>query len=260
MADIKDIAIVKNGTPTNTDISGDALVMLELLLGGVAGTRLTKATLDNLIANSHASGSDNQSITAGNGLTGGGSGATISLDIGAGDGIIVNADDIAVDGTVLRSAQLGTANGIATLDASGILTESERPQGSFINKVAGEAFAANETIAVRYAISGETAGRIYKLDPTDDAKSDPIGLVRPTSAVTAGDSITVILAGELTSHIDFTASQDEGKPIFVTTNGVPTVTDPGSGFNLIQLGMVSNVGVGTSIIGIQAPRLIAIRP
>lgn len=93
-----------NGIPTMVDLTADELVVLSITLGGSGGTNLTKTQLDTLIANSHASGSDNQSIVAGAGLTGGGSGATVTLDVGAGDGISVGADSVAVDGTVIRSS------------------------------------------------------------------------------------------------------------------------------------------------------------
>lgn len=261
MVDIRYIAQVgPGGSVSNLDVSDDALILNEIILGGISGTRYTEAQLNSLISNSHVSGSDNQSITAGSGLTGGGSGATVPLNVGQGDGILVNADDVAVDSTVLRTTQLGVANGVASLDSGGQVPLSQLPSIGILNKLAGEAFSANVTVVVRYAISGETAGRIYKLDPTDNAKSDPIGLVMPSSALSPGDPISVVMVGEMDSSVDFTASQDEGLPVFVGAAGAPVVADPGAGFNLVQVGMVSDVGAGTSVIGIQAPRLVAIRP
>ncbi|MBN1587460.1 MAG: hypothetical protein JW937_08580, partial [Candidatus Omnitrophica bacterium] len=64
---------------------------------------------------------DIEGVTAGTGLTGGGSSGTVTLDIGQGTGIVVNADDIAVD--------VGTgANQIVQLNAS-----SQLPAVSGVN-------------------------------------------------------------------------------------------------------------------------------
>lgn len=105
---------------------------------------------------------------AGNGLTGGGGSA---LAVGAGTGIQVNANDVAV----LYSPAVK------------------------IPAIAGEAFAANTTFAVRYALSGETAGRIYKADK-DASVSDKfyvVGVIQPSSALSAGDPIDLIIQGEV---------------------------------------------------------------
>jgi len=57
-------------------------------------------------------------IDAGSGLTGGGTGSTgavsLTLNAGAGDGITVNADDIAVDSTVVRTSGTQTVAGAKT--------------------------------------------------------------------------------------------------------------------------------------------------
>lgn len=57
---------------------------------------------------------DIESVTAGAGLTGGGSSGAVSLAVGAGSFIIVNADDIAVDAT-----STNTASKVVARDASG---------------------------------------------------------------------------------------------------------------------------------------------
>lgn len=64
--------------------------------------------------------------------------------------------------------------------------------------VAGESFAADTSFLVRWAISGETAGRVYKADK--DATSAQhwavIGLARSVAGVSAGGSINVVMLGE----------------------------------------------------------------
>lgn len=57
---------------------------------------------------------DIESVTAGAGLTGGGTSGAVSLAVGAGSYIIVNADDIAVDAT-----STNTANKVVVRDGSG---------------------------------------------------------------------------------------------------------------------------------------------
>jgi len=65
----------------------------------------------NFVANEHINHTS-VSITAGNGLTGGGNiSSTRTLNIGSGDGITVNSDSIQVDGTVLRTNGFGIVSG-----------------------------------------------------------------------------------------------------------------------------------------------------
>ncbi len=83
MATRSKLAAVLNGLVQNVDLSGDQLVLDSVQVGGGSGTVLTKTILDGLIANSHAPSSDNQNIIAGDGLSGGGSGASVTLDVDA---------------------------------------------------------------------------------------------------------------------------------------------------------------------------------
>jgi hypothetical protein len=114
--------------------------------------------------------------------------------------------------------------------------------------VAGEAFAANTTFAVRWARTGETAGRVYKAD--NDASSNDnfyvIGVAFSTSAVSAGDDITVIKIGQhtlQTSDSPFAAA-DVGKPVFLTTSGGFSVTAPTAADTAVtRIGMVRNTNL-----------------
>lgn len=89
MAQRSKLAVILNGLPQNVDLSADELVLDSVRLGGGSGTLLTKAILDGLISNSHAPMSDNQNIIAGDGLTGGGSGASVTIDV---DDSVIRAD------------------------------------------------------------------------------------------------------------------------------------------------------------------------
>lgn len=119
MATQTKLAQILNGLVQNIDLSADELQLGSVRYGGGAGTLLDKTTLDSLIANSHASGSDNQTITAGAGLTGGGSGATVTVNIGAGTGMLVNADDIAIDFGTTGSKAISATDLAATTNGKG---------------------------------------------------------------------------------------------------------------------------------------------
>lgn len=103
--------------------------------------------------------------------------------------------------------------------SSGVISESV---------VAGESFAANTTFAVRWAITGETAGRIYKAD--DDAtttdKFHVVGMLKVGSALSAGDPCTLTKFGTLSqaSGDSAFASGDVGKPVFLTSSGAWSIT------------------------------------
>lgn len=96
--------------------------------------------------------------------------------------------------------------------------------------VAGEAFAANTTFAVRWAVSGETAGRVYKADQ-DSTTSDKfwvIGIGFSVAGVSAGGNLTVVMLGShtlLAGDSSFSAG-DIGKPVFLTAAGAFSITAP----------------------------------
>ena len=122
--------------------------------------------------------------------------------------------------------------------------------------VAGESFAANTTFAVRKAINGETDGRVYKadIDASGVDKYHVIGLVYSTGAVAAGENIVVVMLGEITSSVAFTASQDEGKEVFLAASGAVTLSAPsGNEQASFHCGSVSLVGAaGTAKIFVSA--------
>jgi len=89
--------------------------------------------------------------------------------------------------------------------------------------IAGEAFAANTTFAVRFAKDGETAGRLYKAD--FDASTDDnfyvIGVIQPSSALSAGDPIDYIIQGEvaLLANDSVFAAAEIGEPVHLLASG-----------------------------------------
>jgi hypothetical protein len=114
--------------------------------------------------------------------------------------------------------------------------------------IAGESFAANTSFMVRYALTGQTAGRVYKAD--FDASSSNnfyvVGFVQPTSAVSAGGSIDVIVHGLMTlaaSDVAFAAGEI-GQPVHLKATGawdaVSQITYA-SGQASVSVGIVAEV-------------------
>lgn len=129
--------------------------------------------------------------------------------------------------------------------------------------VAGEAMAANSSFLLRMAVDGETAGRVYKADTAAGAEGSEtnhfyvIGMVSTTTAVAAGDSVSVVLMGETatgSSDTPFSAA-DIGKPVFLGAGGVLTVVAP-SGLNIavVRVGTV----MSTTSVMIQGIQLLGI--
>lgn len=89
--------------------------------------------------------------------------------------------------------------------------------------VAGEAFAADTSFLVRLALTGETAGRVYKADKDASAtqKWAAIGLARSVAGVSAGGNINVVMLGEAALGANDTSfgAGDVGKELFVGTAG-----------------------------------------
>lgn len=189
-------------------------------------------------------GSNNLRIAAsaaGAGLTGG---AGSALAVGAGDGITVNADDIAVNTTAIAGSGLendGSNNlRIATSAAGAGLTGgggsalavSYAPMLRKNSVIVGESFAANTTYAVRWAMDGETAGRVYKADK-DTSSADKFHVIGVLSvggsALSAGNTADLYMLGAevaKATNDPSLAGTDVGKPVFLTAGGALTMTAP----------------------------------
>lgn len=217
------------------DVPGDA-GKLRARVDGVTierhsgGLRVVAGGIDtNELADNGVTEAKLNASVAGNGLTGGG-GSPLAVGANADGSIQVNADDIAVNSAPLfrRTA------------------------------VAGEAFAANTTWLVRWAMDGETAGRIYKAD-NDAALEDNfyvIGIAFSSTSVAAGDSITLIPLGThtLQSSDSSFAGADIGKPVFLDAAGAFTVTAPTTTNDaVVRVGMVqttTSLWVQPEVIGV----------
>ena len=123
----------------------------------VAGTGISLAPDDGAdtitISSTGVSG-----VTAGDGLTGGGGGGSVTLNVGAGNGIDVSADSIAVDFPLhLSGSYGGYALEVITTSDSGIAIRGEAGQdvtiGSAIG-VVGVAAGSNPSVGQRAGVFG----------------------------------------------------------------------------------------------------------
>lgn len=89
--------------------------------------------------------------------------------------------------------------------------------------VAGESFAADTSFFVRWALTGETAGRVYKADKDASASNKymAIGIAKSVAGVSAGGNIQVTILGEHTLGANDSAfsSGNVGLELFVGTAG-----------------------------------------
>ena len=114
----------------------------------------------------------------------------------------------------------------AVFDALALKSDTTHTHNRIVKTfVAGEAFAANTTFLVRMAITGETAGRVYKADKDASAANEfyVMGIVEGNgaAAISAAANIDVILLGEITlgsSDTNFAAAE-VGEPVHLLATG-----------------------------------------
>ena len=163
--------------------------------------------LSGFVANEHIDHSG-VSITAGAGLTGGGDiTATRDIAVGAGTGVTVNADDIAIGQDVGTNADV-TFNSVTSDDFIGSLNGAVQ-------------FEAKATVALNkgdavyvVGISGNTP-TIAIADSNDAAKMPSFGLAASSASI--NDVIEVVTFGTL-KNIN-TSSFSEGDVLFISSNG-----------------------------------------
>jgi hypothetical protein len=96
-------------------------------------------TVTNGIYTTTISSNATTGVTAGAGLTGGGTVGALTVNVGAGDGVTVNANDIAVDSTVARTTGTQTIGGAKTFSSyiTGSITGSDAKFTSITGSHAG---------------------------------------------------------------------------------------------------------------------------
>ncbi len=208
-------------------------------LGNATGTLNIARIADASITNTKLV-NDSITISAGNGLTGGGTtalGGTNTLNIGAGSGITVNANDVAVDATVAR------------LNANANFTASLQQGGNDVCTTAGNCAGVGGV----GDISGSgTNNRIAMFNGTKTLTSSTLLQSAGTLTLDTGNNF-VLTAGNLTL-----SSGDLNVTGAGTFSGTVTATDfSGSGASLTSLnasqltsGTVASARISGSYTGI----------
>ena len=105
---------------TDSGSGQDEAISSGEVLTFVGGTNTTVTNVGNTITIRNDNAADIESVTAGTGLTGGGSSGSLTLNVIGGSGINSNANDIAVDSTVLRTTGGQTIAGVTRINSLGI--------------------------------------------------------------------------------------------------------------------------------------------
>ena len=112
-------------------------------------------------------------VTAGTGLTGGGTSGTPTLNVIGGDGITANADNITVDSTVIRTTGNQSMSGVKTFTGDTAWTDGN----SFYVAGAGGGRVSLPAGASYFSSSGTHTGAVkIKLPTASKGKSDMISL------------------------------------------------------------------------------------
>ena len=149
------------------------------ILGG-SGIDVTHSGKTITVTNTNDA--DITGVTAGSGLIGGGSSGTVTLNIGSGDGITVNADNVTVDSSVVRTS------GTQTLAGNKTLTGSTQIDSLNING------------AYSFPTADGTINQVLTTNGSGTLAFQPVSAIGLTS-VTGGDGLTATV-GVGTTELD----------------------------------------------------------
>ena len=252
----------------NDEIYGANFVTEDMLNDNIVGADELKVTGNGAagqILTSNADGTfswttgvtgDITGVEAGDGLTGGGTGGDVTLNVAAGTGITVTANEVALDTTVQDEITLNTAKvGITTAQAADIVTNNGKVSDQTVTLTEG----ANVTITGTYPdftiASDDVVGAVTSvntevgavvLDTADIAENTNLyyteARVAANSAVaanTAKTGITTAQAGEITANnAKVTNATHTGD---VTGDGVLTIAN-----NVVNATKLDVTGDGTA--------------
>jgi hypothetical protein len=206
---------------------------------GVAdGSRLTynSSTGEFDIA---AEAGDIESVTAGSGLTGGGTAGDVTLNIGAGTGVTVNADDIAIGQDVATTANVTFAS--VTADLTGDVTGNADTATTLetARTIGGVSFDGSANInlpGVNAAGNQDTSGNAATATALETARSIALsgdatgsanfdGSANATISATLADSGVTAGSYGSTTAIPAITVDSKGRVTAVSTNSISTSFD-----------------------------------
>ena len=150
---------------TDTGNAGAEAISSGETLTFTGGTNITVTNTGNTVTIRNDNSADIEAVTAGTGLTGGGSAGAVTLNVIGGDGITANANDVQVDSTVVRTtgaqsiAGNKTLTGSTRIDSLGINGAYDLPTADGTNnQVLSTDGAGNLTFKDVTAIGGTITG------------------------------------------------------------------------------------------------------
>jgi hypothetical protein len=198
--------------------------------------------------------------------------SAIQLDGSTSGSITLSASATTTPYSVLFPPAQGAVSSVLQNDGSGNLSWGIISSTPAISNVftAGENFAANTSFIVRWAMNvlSETTDTVYKADYSTVSYDEfwGIGIAFSTTAVTAGQNITVYSFGSYTLGSNDTpfSTSNTGDPVWLTTAGAFSVVAPsGSSEADLKIGIVMSttqiwidgqmMGIGSSTGGGPVP-------
>jgi len=211
-------------TAASIDVANDSFAIIDAtdnsskkesiadFITAIAGTNLTAT---NGVLSSTA---DVSSVTAGAGLTGGGSSGDLTLDVVGGNGITVNANDIVTDDDYIKG--LFSAGGDLSYDSSTGEFSFTNDAGDIESVTAGDGLSGGGTsgaVSLALDLNELTAATV-------DVSADSIALIDATDNSSKKESIA-----DLVSGIAGTGLTASGGQLSLTDTGYVTGVTAGSG-------------------------------
>jgi len=163
---------------------------------------------------------------------------------------VTDFDSAAKSATVVDSLAGSETDQAPSVDSVNTALDNKADKNAVsIKMIAGEVIGPAYAYAVRLAKSGETDTRVYKASNNSIDNALVIGMVFLQASANPGDEIDVYRFGEMESGVVFTASQDEGKEVYLNSNSEVTLTPPSTEDSVVvKLGNVSKTGTGPKIL------------
>jgi hypothetical protein len=206
----------------DSDIDAKSITVTSTTSGIVSAGR----DLADIFVTSTQAG-DISTVTAGAGLTGGGSSSTVTLNAGEGDGIDVSADSIAVDDTVLRTTGASAVGLSATSTTNGFVSAGRdladifAPTSTIITKSGLSDFGTIDS----FAVSNQSSGK-YAIAVVDSSGGTQFSEISITSD---GTNVGIVEYG-----INSTTPEPFAEYGAIVSSGTVSLTAKGVGASVIS--------------------------